>query len=267
MRIRRLSLSLLVLVLLLACPLSARIDTRIQMRLGNPSKASAQPASRGNFLIRRPQYALAYNADIGIPKWVAWHVSKEDLGEEARGVFAPDTSLPPGFDPVLPTDYKRSGYDRGHGCPSGDRTATRRDNDATFLMTNMIPQAAGLNRGPWEKLESYTRTLVRQGMECYVICGVGPVTKKIGQGKVGVPSFMWKVIVVLPDQAGNDLKRITAQTRVIAVRMPNITTISRKGWRAFRVKASDIEQATGARLLTNVPAKVRKCLKGKLDKG
>ena len=33
--------------------------------------------------------------------------------------------------------------------------------DATFLMSNMLPQAPDLNRGPWEKMEHYCRDVAR----------------------------------------------------------------------------------------------------------
>jgi hypothetical protein len=56
---------------------------------------------------------------------------------------------------VRPTDYAGAGFDRGHLCPSADRTSSAADNSATFLMSNMIPQAPNLNRNTWENLESY----------------------------------------------------------------------------------------------------------------
>jgi endonuclease G len=43
--------------------------------------------------------------------------------------------------------------DRGHMCPAADRSCSKEDMDATFLMSNMVPQSPNLNRGPWEKLE------------------------------------------------------------------------------------------------------------------
>jgi hypothetical protein len=57
-----------------------------------------------------------------------------------RSKFAPDPDLPEGFFQVRPNDYRGSGFDRGHMCPSGDRTATKEDNEATFYVTNMVPQ-------------------------------------------------------------------------------------------------------------------------------
>ncbi|PKK34676.1 hypothetical protein BWI96_20840 [Siphonobacter sp. SORGH_AS_0500] len=52
-----------------------------------------------------------------------------------------------------------------------DRTASEIDNSATFLMTNMIPQAPSLNRGLWSDLEEYCRTRVKLGYEAYIYAG------------------------------------------------------------------------------------------------
>ncbi|MCV4784831.1 DNA/RNA non-specific endonuclease, partial [Escherichia coli] len=82
-----------------------------------------------------------------------------------------DTSLPNGWYQVTSQDYSGSGYDRGHMCPSGDRTNSVENNSATFLMTNMVPQLAANNQGPWEDFESYCRTLASQGNELYIFSG------------------------------------------------------------------------------------------------
>ena len=50
------------------------------------------------------------------------------------------------------TSYSGSGFDRGHNCPSADRTGSTADNTATFLMTNMMPQAPTNNQQTWAHL-------------------------------------------------------------------------------------------------------------------
>ena len=102
--------------------------------LGNPSSALGQDESKpgkpnaNNVLVERPQHALSYNAGAGGPNWVAWHVSLSDLGRVGRGTFRPDPLLPAQYQ-VRPNDYRGSGYDRGHLCPSADRTSSREAND------------------------------------------------------------------------------------------------------------------------------------------
>ena len=155
---------------------AARADmsnAALQMATGNPDKATVSPANRDHYLIQRKQFAESYNDTLHFPNWVSWHLSRSDIGSAERGKFQPDTGLPPTFTMVTPADYTRSGYDRGHNCPSKDRSGTRADNDAVFLMSNMTPQAHGMNAGPWEQLESYSRDLTGQWNELFIVCGHG----------------------------------------------------------------------------------------------
>lgn len=262
-----------VVFVMLFCLLpSVRADTdaNAQMLLGNPDNAVASPANRAHFLIQRPQYALSFNDQLHFPNWVAWHLNAADVGSQPRGQFQPDSSLPAGFTVVTPNDYTRSGYDRGHNCPSADRSANANDNNAVFLMSNMTPQAHGLNAGPWEQLESYCRDLTKSGNELYIVCGHGfssATHPTIGRAKIAVPDFGWKIVVILRDQPGNDLARISAQTRVIAVRMPNINTIAKQTWTRYITTPAEIEQATGLRFFTALPSGVAAALRSKRDGG
>jgi endonuclease G, mitochondrial len=75
------------------------------------------------------------------------------------------------------------------------------------------------------------------------------------------------VLVILPKATGNDLNRITASTRVIAVKMPNISTVSGHAWREYRVAPATIETATGLQFFTALPASVASALRTKIDNG
>lgn len=248
----------------------ARTDVlaQAQMLLGNPDNATASGGNKEHYLLQYGQFALSFNDTLHFPNWVAWHLNAGDIGSASRGQFQPDAHLPAGFTVVTPGDYTRTGYDRGHNCPSADRSDTRANNDAVFVMSNMTPQAHGLNAGPWEQLESYCRDLARRGNELYIVCGHGfsaPTHDTIGRVHIAVPDFAWKVVVVVPDQSGNDLNRITAQTRVIAVKMPNINTVSKQAWTRYVVTPAQIEQATGLHLFSALPANVATALRAKLD--
>ncbi|MBI4785402.1 MAG: DNA/RNA non-specific endonuclease [Oscillatoriophycideae cyanobacterium NC_groundwater_1537_Pr4_S-0.65um_50_18] len=232
--------------------------------LGNPSAAIASLSTPENYLISRPQYALSYNRDKGIPNWVSWQLNANWLGSLPRPEFTADTSLPKGWYQVSPNDYTGSGFDRGHVIPAADRNRDPSDSQAVFLMTNILPQAADNNRGPWEQLESYCRALVKQGKELYIIAGAagtGGIGEKgrqsvIGRGKVAVPASTWKVVVVL-DRPGLGLTDITASTRVIAVNMPNQQGIKDRKWQDFKTSIDALEKLTGYDLLSNVAPAVQ----------
>ena len=244
------------------------------LMLGNPSNATADISNFDNYLYDHTYYVESYNRDKNEPNWVSWYVGSTSLGSQDRANdFRPDPNLPTGWYEVPSTAYSGSGFDRGHNCPSGDRTSTVAANEETFLMDNMVPQAPQNNEQTWANLEEYGRSLVAAGDEIYVIMGSygsggtgssGSATTVDG-GLVVVPSNIWKVIVVLPN-GNNDLSRITSTTRVIAVNTPNINTIS-SDWTQYITTVKSIETATGYSLLTNVPASIRTVLENEKDSG
>ncbi|GAB3780662.1 hypothetical protein GCM10028818_33280 [Spirosoma horti] len=239
--------------------------------MGNPNRATTNPDNTDNLLLVKEQYVVSYNNLLGRPNWVSWHLQESDLGQiDRQDDFRTDATLPTGYYQVKPTDYTSAdGFDRGHLCPSGDRTDTKVNNSATFLMTNMIPQAPTLNRGVWQELESYCRQLVEEGNELYITAGgygVGATGSQgyktvLATGKVKPPTQCWKIIVVLPE-GDNDLSRINAQSKVIAVDMLNAQTV-RTGWEDYIVTISDIEKATNYTFLSSLPTSTQTALKAK----
>jgi endonuclease G len=242
--------------------------------MGNPSNAAADINQPANYLMEKPQYTLSYHRDKGRANWVSWHLDSSWMGSAARqDDFRSDTSLPAGWYRVLGTDYSGSGFDRGHHCPSADRTSTVTDNSATFLMTNMMPQSPDNNQGPWADLEDYSRTLVSAGNELHIIMGGsgqggtgsnGGVTMTIAGGHVQVPAQTWKVILVQP-QGTNDVARVTTSTRVIAVLMPNAQGIRTNLWEQYRVSVDEVEQLTGYDFFSNVPASIQAVIESTVD--
>lgn len=232
--------------------------------LGNPSGATYNTTDRNNFLMVKKQFILSYNDEKGGANWVSWHLQKSDIGGISRGDFHVDKDLPAGFKRVTKADYNNSGFDRGHLCNSKDRTNSRINNAATFNMTNILPQRPGNNQGPWKALEDFSRTLARQGDELYIIAGAYGSTKTIARGKVNVPKTFWKVIVVLP-KGGDDLTRIGAGTRTIAVCMPNLSSIRPKDWRQFVTTIRNVESATGFNFLSELSADVQDAVENSRD--
>ncbi len=243
------------------------------MALGNPSGATTRESGADNYLIVKKQYALSYNNSKGMANWVSWHLSAESKGAAERcNCFEPDASLPQGFFRATTHDYTGTGFDRGHLCPSDDRDKNNEDNAATFLMTNMSPQAPHLNQQTWEALEAYCRKLVSQGNELYIIAGgygtggmgsKGTIVNSIAGGKINVPSHFWKIVVVLPTSSNV----VTSSTRVIAVDMPNLQTVNEHPWDYYRTSVSAIEKATGYNFLSAVPASVQGAVESKTDDG
>jgi len=244
--------------------------------LGNPSGATSDPSNVTNYLLTHPQYTTGYNAQRGIPVWTSWHVGRPDLTKAAprQDDFRPDPALPRQFYQVTPKSYAGSGFDKGHNCPSGDRTASLDDNSATFLMSNMVPQASNNNQQTWAHLEEYTRAQVSSGQEAYVVMGSygrggtgkNGLASTLDQGRVSVPARIWKVVVFLPE-GNNDLQRIAAgQARVLAIDTPNDNSISPE-WNQYLTSVDKIEAATGLDILSALPAATQVQLQRVVDSG
>lgn len=232
--------------------------------MGNPSDAAVDVNQPNNYLLVKDQYTSAYDRDRGIPNWTSWHLNSDSLGSTNRqNDFRPDDTLPEDWYQVTPEDYRGSGYDRGHMTPSGDRTSSREDNSATFLMTNMIPQASKNNQQTWANLENYCRELVGQGNELYIISGGQGTKEYIANGKVAVPKYTWKTILVQPGGTA-DLSRVTAETRVISVYIPNDNSVV-ADWRNYTVSADYVEQQTGLDFFSNVSDEIENQIEARVD--
>ncbi|WP_019509083.1 DNA/RNA non-specific endonuclease [Pleurocapsa sp. PCC 7319] len=243
--------ALILIFLLSGC--STQVSENIHLKFGNPSQANT--SNQRNYLIEKPQYALAYNCSKGTPNWVSWQLNRNWLGKvERSNDFRPDASLPENCYAVRPNDYRGSGYDRGHLVPSGDRTRRKSDNSATFLMSNMIPQSPANNREVWRELEEYSRDLVDQGKELYIVAGGSGTAEKIANSKIIVPKYTWKVILVLERTS----EEIDENTQTIAVWIPNSEKVNNTDWRDYIVSVDEVEKKTGYNFFAVLPKGIQK---------
>ncbi len=254
-------------------------DPQVNLTMGNPSNATADVNNADNYLMEKDQYSLSYNRSKATPNWVSWQLDQTWLGSTQRqDTFRADDTLPADWYHVLETDFQFStyGFDRGHMCPSADRTATVEDNSNTFLMTNMVPQASGNNQGPWAGLESYLRSVVTSGgNRIYIISGPAgtgglsstgswnTINTPTG-GAINIPSATWKVALVLP-VGNNDILRVDNSTRTIAVIMPNNDNIRPDTWQKYLATVRQVESLSGYNFYSNVPTSIQDVIEPKLD--
>lgn len=102
---------------------------------------------------------------------------------------------------ALLSDYRGSGYDRGHLAPNGDMPNKAAQYDS-FSLANMIPQSPKNNQQVWRELEEATRAIVtKQKQDVYVITGPvfsGQKLKTIGKGVI-VPTAVYKALYLPKD--------------------------------------------------------------------
>ncbi|WP_212005464.1 DNA/RNA non-specific endonuclease [Chitinophaga sp. HK235] len=255
--------------------------------LGNPTDAKSDLVLLENYLMDQQYFMEAYSKNGGIPVWVSWHLQADDCPGtvDRSNDFRSDVNLPLGWYQVMASSYNGSvtGFDRGHNCPSGDRTATKPANSATFLMTNMIPQAASLNQIPWANMEDFIRQTVKNGNEAFIVMGSygkggrgdkqTAFVETLDNGRITVPKQVWKVVVIIP-KGTNDLARVDANATVIAVDMPNDNTLytgsgKTTAWKDYLCTVETLEAKANAagvplNLFKKLPESVRTQLKKKL---
>jgi len=244
----------------------ARVGMDYQMQLGNPTLATVDANNHTHYLIQRAQYAMDYNDTTRQANWVSWSYTTGDTGSTSRqNSYREDTSLPVGFTRIGSATFG-TGLDRGHMCPSGDRTASVADNDATFFMSNMIPQTSQNNQGLWATFETYCRSLASGGSEVLITCGPGDFgTTSISNG-MKLPGSVWKVVVVAPSGTALATSKVTTASRVIAIKTPNTASVG-SNWASYITTVEQIEADTGCKFFSSLPTSVARYLRKVKDTG
>ena len=144
-------------------------------------------------------FAVLHYGDTRTPLFVAERLNHQSIeaakGEQRTNQFFADARLPRNERAEL-SDYKGSGYARGHMAPAGNMpNATAMAQ--SFSLANMVPQDQRQNAGPWSKIEQDTRRYVlRARGDVFVI--TGPVfdanSTTIGPNEVHVPSYLYKLV-------------------------------------------------------------------------
>jgi len=189
---KKIFLYLLLAVSLLANP----IDDKAPQFVVHGAPVSA--IKKDNQYLIKKYYAIHYRYDTKTAEYVVEHVTKEAISGPAKRKdnFRPDPDVPVLYQSQL-QDYAGNPFDRGHLVPGANNTQNEEAMDSSFFLSNMIPQVPNHNRGIWKQLETFVRNWVVEGKDIYVISGTtyNPTYKTIGVNKVGVPDYIWKVII------------------------------------------------------------------------
>jgi DNA/RNA endonuclease G (NUC1) len=225
--------------------------------------------------LTKPGFVTSYNPARGGPNWVSWNLNASEFGDAERcECFSPDNALGtdvPSAARINDQDYVNGGYDRGHMVQSESRTSTLSENASTFLMTNILPQAANNNQGAWLGFENFLNDRARiDGKQVYVVAGgeyaASPGTLK-GAGRVAIPDYTWKVAIVLNHGVGLSDVHSTSDITVYAVRIPNLTTpglpasapaVKSSDYSAYVTTVDAIEAHTGYDLFAALPDNIER---------
>jgi endonuclease G len=163
--------------------------------------------------------------------------------------FTLDAQVPKRCQQTSTASYKhaRARYDRGHLVPANHLDASPLAITQSNAMTNIVPQAATMNRGAWRRTEEI--------VECYrdidellvigeVLWGQNPVDDHFVRSHgIATPDAFWKLVV-----RGMD--------RVIAWIIPNVPEATYKRLDQYLVSVEELERQTGERF-PEVPAFLR----------
>lgn len=201
------------------------------------------PSSTTNQVIKHNEYVLSYNETHEQAEWVAYSLHKNDIQniKRKRPYFIEDPKVK--SKSADWKNYKKSGYDKGHLCPAGDKRYTKEAHDETFYTSNITPQKHDFNAGVWNKLEQKTRYWAKKYNHLYVITGgvLEPNLKTIGKERVSIPNAFYKIL----------LDYTEPEIKAIAFLMPHKQ--SKQPLYDFVISIDELEQKTGIDFFPELP--------------
>ncbi len=187
-------------------------------------------------ILKNIAYHAGYCEERRNPLWVAYRLDTKVAGERLK--------RPKGFkvdmrtlSRVLPGDYSKSGYDRGHMAPNS-AIAQRYGLDAqheTFLMSNIVPQSPELNRKVWQRMEKLEEEYANQLENVWVI--TGPIFDRHIQtlaNRIEIPDAFYKIL--FDEEKGN--------VRSLAF-LVHQTVTGKERMESFLTSIDEIEKLTG----------------------
>lgn len=145
-------------------------------------------------------FKIIYDTRTRLAKYVTYELRADQLRQpraKRRNKFMPDPLLVKRKLPfVEPSEYTKSGYDRGHLAPAADFSWNQEAQDRTFVMSNMVPQKPNLNRDAWRRLEERVRRWACG--EEHITVVTGPILEnRLPKLKSGlpVPQKFFKIVI------------------------------------------------------------------------
>ena len=200
------------------------------------------PAEMKNVVCQYSGFTSYFNPDTHIPNCVAYEIiESETTGDEPRKKsFEADHTIDGCAES---SDYRNSGYDRGHMAPAADMKWSKEAMEESFLMTNICPQVKSLNSGIWHRLEQRVGEWAARDSSIIVVCGPiftpGKPVEQIGEIGVAVPHRFFKALY--------------APGRNIGIAFIFDNDKVKGGLRKYAVTIDSVERETGLDLFYNLP--------------
>jgi endonuclease G len=214
------------------------------------------PHGTDTVIVSHAFYSLSFIAKHKQAEWVAYHLTDSMIVGNA------ERSMAFRFDPMVPggsartSDYRNSGYDKGHLCPAADMKWNAQAMKETFFMSNMSPQVPEFNRGIWKELEKRVRLWVDEMKDLFIV--TGPVLQDslstIGtRNKVSIPNTFYKIIYRSTD----------SMKSMVAFLLPNVPSTERLP--SFIVTVDSVESRTGIDFFPGLDDQTEEYLESRID--
>ena len=230
------------------------------LKYGAPNYVPNNPRTQ---LINREGYSLLFDKAKKTPLWVSYRLKKDYTIARTRRpkskAFKPDPLIPIKFQADR-SDYRRSGWDRGHLAPAGDMKRSRQIALETFYFSNIIPQNHNMNSGAWAKLEHLGHMYAKKYHDITIITGPiyrmplpdGSRHSSIGKNRIGIPNWLYKIFI-RKDDAGKHY--------ALAFIMPNQPIRKNTKLNQYIVSINKLENWTKLKFLNALPTSLQSKMK------
>ena len=187
-------------------------------------------------------FSVSFNPRHRVPNYVVWELTREEAQGQVRrsNDFHPDPDVE--GCPDL-SDYRGSGFDRGHMAPAGEMKWDARAMYDSHSLTNMCPQDRVINGGRWRSIENLEQSWVMRDSSLVIITGpilTDSITRTIGNG-VSVPERFFRIIFA----------PYAEPPRAIGFIVPNSETP--RGVFDMAMSVDEVESATGFDFFSALP--------------
>ena len=203
--------------------------------LDNVKGFNFHPSTTTDQVVNHKYYSLSYSEEDEQAEWIVYKITSNNFDNDISRTndFREDPKIKTGSAKL--SDYKGSGYDRGHLVPAGSMKINKTSMSESFYTSNMSPQLPGFNRGIWKRLEEKVRYWAAINDSIFV--ATGPILDKplgtIGTNNVTIPRAYYKTLLGYKDGKAKGLAFILPHER------------SDSSLYKYIVSINDVEEITG----------------------
>lgn len=207
-----------------------------------------------NEMVSYSGFEVSFNSELHVPNYVAWTLTPSETDGEIprKSGFEADPNV---AGCASLSDYRKSGFDRGHMAPAADMKWSELAMKECHYLSNIIPQDHSLNSGRWNTLENQCRTWAKRDSDIVIVCGpvlTDEITRYIGDG-VAVPERIFKVV----------LAPYANPPRAIGFVFPNYPT--KDPVESFVATVDEVETITGLDFFVSLPDSIENAIEAKAN--